>query len=551
MKKQWLRFLLIFLSLLPILILRDFTPDNELKYLSIADEAIRDGNIFAFYNHGVAYADKPPLYIWAIMLGKILFGKHIMFFISLLSVIPAFITLSVMGKWCRKLLTEKEKINAELMLITSVYFLAPIIVLRMDMLMTMFITLSLYTFYRMYEHNHYMGGSLSGRRYSSIKRYNKWRWLLPLYIFFALFTKGPVGILMPLLAITAFLAINGEIRTIGKYLGWRCWVLLASLCTIWFTCVYLDGGEAYLNNLLFNQTVNRAVDAFHHKKPFYFYGVAYWFSLAPWSLLAFVVILLGFIKKMMGTPLIRFFATTVAVTLLMLSSFSSKLEIYMLPCFPLIIYGVAVLLPKLKDNKLVKATVIIPAVIFIIAALGSAVFMIFMGNKAAAMLPAMVFNLWAPAYLFTAILGIGGALALYYTFKYNELGSAINSIAISMLAMIFLFSFSMPAANSEIGLKKGCEDAMEVAKAKNITNFAYYRFKTGDNLDVYLNQSVKQLEEADFQQSEQAAFPQAEPLKSTIVFTKHKYIKRDSLLNKAVQNKEIRYYGQYAFIAFE
>ena len=101
MKKQWLRYLLIFLSLLPILILRDFTPDNELKYLSIADEAIRDGNIFAFYNHGVAYADKPPLYIWAIMLGKLLFGKHIMFFISLLSVIPAFITLSVMGKWCK------------------------------------------------------------------------------------------------------------------------------------------------------------------------------------------------------------------------------------------------------------------------------------------------------------------------------------------------------------------------------------------------------------------------------------------------------------------
>ena len=134
-------------------------------------------------------------------------------------------------------------------------------------------------------------------------------------------------------------------------------------------------------------------------------------------------------------------------------------------------------------------------------------------------------------------------MALYYIFKFNEVGRAINSIAVSMLAMIFLFSFSMPAVNSEIGLKKGCEDAMELAKEKNISNFAYYKFKTGDNLDVYLNQSVKLLEEADFQQ--------AEPLKSTIVFTKHKYIRRDSLLNKAAQDKEIRHYGQYAFIAFE
>ena len=50
MKKQYLLFLGVFLSLLPLLVSRDYTPDNELKYLSIAEESIRDGNIFAFYN---------------------------------------------------------------------------------------------------------------------------------------------------------------------------------------------------------------------------------------------------------------------------------------------------------------------------------------------------------------------------------------------------------------------------------------------------------------------------------------------------------------------
>ena len=32
------------LALLPVMILRDFTPSNELRYLSIADEALRDGD---------------------------------------------------------------------------------------------------------------------------------------------------------------------------------------------------------------------------------------------------------------------------------------------------------------------------------------------------------------------------------------------------------------------------------------------------------------------------------------------------------------------------
>ena len=45
------KYFLLLLVFLPLLFLRDFTPDNELKYLSIADEAIRNGNFFTFTNH--------------------------------------------------------------------------------------------------------------------------------------------------------------------------------------------------------------------------------------------------------------------------------------------------------------------------------------------------------------------------------------------------------------------------------------------------------------------------------------------------------------------
>ncbi|MBE6229866.1 MAG: hypothetical protein E7119_04670 [Bacteroidales bacterium] len=540
--KQWMRYLLIFLALLPILILRDFTPDNELKYLSIADEAIANGNIFAFFNHGVPYADKPPLYLWAIMLGKVLFGKHLMFFISLLSVIPAFITLWVMGNWCQRYLSRSKTINAELMLVTSIYFIAPIIVLRMDMLMTMFITLSLYTFYRMYMYNHVTEGS--GKRSGSncipeSRRYARWRWLLPLYIFMALFTKGPIGILMPLLSITLFLAVSGEIRSIGKYLGWRCWLLLGTLSAAWFTCVYLDGGADYLNNLLFNQTVNRAVDAFHHKKPFYFYGVSYWFSLAPWSLLAFATILLGFTKKLINTTLLKFFTVIVASTVIMLSMISSKLEIYMLPCFPFIIYGTAILLPQLKNNKWVKISVMVPAIIFIIAFAGSIVAVRVLDNIS---LPDIVHNLWAPIEFYTAILGAGGICALYFVLKRKSIENGINSIAISMLLLVFAFSFSIPKINHIIGLKEGCRRAMEVAAEKKINNYAYYQFKTGDNLDVYLGKQVRLLDGEEL-----------EGLKGTMLFVKKKYIARDTLLGNAVTGKEnqIMEYGEYAIIPFE
>ena len=113
-------------AFLPLLLFRDFTPDNELKYLSIADEAIRNGNFFTFTNHGIAYADKPPLYLWIVILGKLLFGTHSMLFLGLFSIIPALVVIYVMDKWIAAEADQKSRLSAQLMLITSGYFIGAV-----------------------------------------------------------------------------------------------------------------------------------------------------------------------------------------------------------------------------------------------------------------------------------------------------------------------------------------------------------------------------------------------------------------------------------------
>ena len=97
--KNYRVYLYTFLAMLPILLLRDYTPANELRYLSIADEALRNGTFLTFYNHGQIYADKPPLYFWIIMLGKWIFGAHHMWFLSLFSLLPAFIICRTIDRW--------------------------------------------------------------------------------------------------------------------------------------------------------------------------------------------------------------------------------------------------------------------------------------------------------------------------------------------------------------------------------------------------------------------------------------------------------------------
>ena len=215
LNNKYIRYILYLMAVMPIFIFRDFTPDNELRYLSIADEALRNGSFFTFTNHGMIYADKPPLYLWIVMLGKVLFGYHNMLFLSGFSFIPALVVVFVMDKWVGNVLSENERLTGQLMLMTSGFFIGTAIVLRMDMLMCMFIVLALYTFFRMYTGE--------GKPRDS--------WLFPIFIFMAIFSKGPMGLIVPLVSTVVFLILKKETKSIGKYWGWKTLVVL--LAPLW------------------------------------------------------------------------------------------------------------------------------------------------------------------------------------------------------------------------------------------------------------------------------------------------------------------------------
>lgn len=460
------KYLLLFLCFVPLLLFRDFTPNNELKYLSIADEALRDGHFFAFWNHGAPYADKPPLYLWIVMLGKWLFGTHNMFFLGLFSLIPAFITIHIMDKWVTPFLNGRYRNSIILMMITSGLFVGSAIVLRMDMLMCMFIVLALYTFYKCYTGKE--------NKYDPI--------LLPIYIFLAIFTKGPVGILVPIISIPVFLWWQGKIRTFGHYLGWKQWGILLGLCFIWFGCVYIEGGKPYLNNLLFNQTVNRAVDAFHHKAPFWYYLKTIWYSLAPWILLYLTAIITGIRKKLLNSDIKRFFLVIITTTFVALSIFSGKLDIYMLPIFPFIGYLAALMLPSLSERWL-RIMVAIPATILALAFPG---YFIALYTIEFPFTPTILYP------LSTFVLTTGSICALYFLYR-KQLLPAINSMAIGLLTTVFVGSFTIPALNPMIGFKAITTKAEALAHERNIEKYHYFPFRSAENMDAYLGQSVHPL----------------------------------------------------------
>ena len=77
------------------------------------------------------------------MLGKWLFGTHVVWFLSLFSWLPACVIVWLTDRWISAYvrMSEAWRSAGRLMLLTCGLFLGTGIVLRMDMLMTLFIVL--------------------------------------------------------------------------------------------------------------------------------------------------------------------------------------------------------------------------------------------------------------------------------------------------------------------------------------------------------------------------------------------------------------------------
>lgn len=464
------RYLFYLILLLAVYFFRDYTPANELKYVSIVDEALRNNTWFTFYNHGEIYADKPPLFFWLMMLSRLLTGGYHLEMMGLFSLLPSIGVLVVMDKWMKAQRIAHNPVVSELLLLTTALFSGASLIMRMDMLMTFFIVLALYTFFRLYE--------------SKNRPYE--RYALPVYIFLGVFSKGAMGFLIPVVSILAFLLVKGKLRTVGNYLGWRQWGVMGGLFAAWFVCVYLEGGNAYLNNLVIKQTVSRGVNSFHHKESFWFYFRRMVITFAPWSLLYIVLIGQGIKKRVIKGDIRLFFATVIVSGVLLLSLISSKLDIYMLPVYPFVVYLCSSLLVHFDGTRITKIVVFVLAIVAIL------------------IFPVSFLVVEKIPYAYDSLLmvqiGIGllclSGIAALLLVRSGFVQRAIATIASGLFGLVFLALFTLPQFNKDMGFAA----MADTAKNENPSRFVYYKFPTAANIDVYIGErlikatSVEELE---------------------------------------------------------
>ena len=339
------------LALLPVLFLRDFSPASELRYISLATELLHSNHFFCLTWQGENFYDTMPLYVWLVALLKVVFRHHYMVTIAgLFSLLPAFGILGIMNRWVERYDTRsfrlkdgsQSRILASIMLFTCGLQLVQSFVASPDMLFSFFVVCSLYTFWRISSQEGAYGPSPDRHQV------HKLQWHFGIFVFLATFTKGPVGILLPLLCTTVYLLCSGRIKQWGKVWNWRSWLVLVSCVALWMTATYNEGGMDWIRNMMVEHPFSELFSPVTHDRPWYYFFISSWGIMLPWGPVCLVVLIISTIRRIhhgqftirkpFETSLQNFFVTCFLVILFYFSVRSSKLDVNLLPAYPFLVY---------------------------------------------------------------------------------------------------------------------------------------------------------------------------------------------------------------------
>jgi 4-amino-4-deoxy-L-arabinose transferase-like glycosyltransferase len=285
------------------------------------------------------YRTKPPMFYWAgLMLSKGQ-GKTDKISLRLPSVLAgagAVFLTTLLGFW---LYSPATGALAGVIIATSLRFSYLSTHARIDMLFTFFILLAWTAFWRMMHDKE----EIIRARFS---------WLAAAALGFAFLTKGPLGLIFPLLS----LFIYSQIAKVK--IPWaRLFLVPLAMTALWVIEGSIEGGNEF-KEMIYRETIGRITNdptIGYHNKPFYFYFILIAYELLPWSFFLPVVLWQGLTVHRKNLCWI-FPAVAMGTLFIFLSFIPGKRGAYLVPIFPmaalLIAHGLSV--ASNKNNRLTK-----------------------------------------------------------------------------------------------------------------------------------------------------------------------------------------------------
>jgi 4-amino-4-deoxy-L-arabinose transferase-like glycosyltransferase len=322
------------------------TDPDETFYAETAKEMLSHHSFFTPLIFEKPQFEKPPLTYWLIMSSFSIFGineksaRLPMVIFGIIGVVATYIfSLFVFNR--------KIAIFSSLILATSLLYLGSVCIILTDMIFSVFIALSLYSFFLGYLK----------------KKYQIIFWDFS-YIFlaFAVLTKGPLAIIIVGLTIFAFVVLNKEVSILKKLFYPQGLIIFSIICLPWYLFMTFKYGKDFLYGFFIHENLGRFFIAEHkHNDHLYYYPLVIFLGIFPWSFWLFFLKNrvseflkeFSFLKSWFWTPFLFFLIA------------KSKLPSYVLPLsFPLaILLGISI--SNLKKSIKLKIVSLL-SIIFLI-----------------------------------------------------------------------------------------------------------------------------------------------------------------------------------------
>jgi 4-amino-4-deoxy-L-arabinose transferase-like glycosyltransferase len=332
----------------------DFYTKGEPREASVAVSMIEKNQwiLPKVYADEIAY--KPPLTHWLTAIFSLPEGKVTPFSSRLPSAL-AFLGLIVCSfMFFGRNLRLQEAFLTVLILLTTFETHRAAMTARVDMLLTFLIVLSLMLLFRWEER----------------KKLTGFPWLIPVIMGLAVLTKGPVGIVLPLLVFGVYLLFL-------RYNVWKiaCKLILLALPAliiplIWYFFAFQKGGKEFLDIVLaenFGRFLNigdlNILYDLGHKKDWWYNLTSLSAGFIPWTLLLIISLFVLPYKRFPGIKSlwtrfiqmekIKLFSALAAIVIILFYTIpASKRSVYLMPAYPFIAVFIAQFILYLTEYKI-------------------------------------------------------------------------------------------------------------------------------------------------------------------------------------------------------
>jgi len=336
-------------------------PSFEPRRMLLAKDMVRNGHWLVPYLLGQPYVAKPPILPWLISAGYLLVGTPSLWATRAPVALAGLLNVLVTFFFAKRLFNQRVGFLAAVILATSLFYIRRTRMAEEDIILALFINLSLFTFFLAYYYQ-------AGKRYYL---------MFYLFVSLACLTKGVSGLIFPFLAIIPYLLLRKDLRAIGKMELLAVAVIFASLTLSWYIYAYHQIGLSGAHKIFMKDIWHKFLPQ-EPSRPFYQYVAQLFGHFFPWSVfLPAMAVYVGTKKGKVERERFLFLLCWVLTNLLFFSLLGAKRNEYILPLYPALAILTAQVWDRFlvdKKDGLLKKMTLLGILIFSFLAIGAGLF---------------------------------------------------------------------------------------------------------------------------------------------------------------------------------